>query len=113
MVSAGMNGMGSAMARMEARVNLRLATETYTPYVKLAKLLTDTGIPMSATQLLRMLVEAQVEQTELLVTFGEAAVRGDRAAARKMWDAVMEWNQAELNVARAAGEVEGFPSATG
>jgi antitoxin component of RelBE/YafQ-DinJ toxin-antitoxin module len=98
---------------MEARVNLRIANETYAPYIRLAAVISDMGIPMTPTHLIRLFLEAQVEQTEVLATLGEAAKRGDRDAARKLWDAVMDLNQAQLNVARAAAEVEGGLKAAG
>jgi predicted DNA-binding protein len=85
---------------MEERINLRLSTEVYKPYERLAQLLTGMGQPMTATGLVRMLVEAQAEQTEMLCTAAEAAIRGDKEARNSVFDAVMAWNEAQIATAR-------------
>jgi hypothetical protein len=91
---------------MEERINLRLSSEVYKPYVRLAQAITGMGHPMTATQLVRMLVEAQVEQTEMLCTYAEAALGGDVEARDAVFDAVMAWNENQLNTARTVENAE-------
>ncbi len=98
--------MGGVMPRMEERINLRLSSEVYKPYVRLAQAFTGMGYPMTATQLVRMLVEAQVEQTEMLCTYAEAALRGDVEARDAVFDAVMAWNENQINTARTVENAE-------
>jgi hypothetical protein len=92
--------LGVAVARMEERINLRLSTEVYKPYVRLAQLMTGMGQPMTATGLVRLLVEAQAEQTEMLCTLAEAAIRGDKESQHEVFEAVMAWNESQINTAR-------------
>lgn len=98
--------MGYGMPRMEERINLRLSSEVYKPYVRLAQAITGMGHPMTATQLVRMLVEAQVEQTEMLCTYAEAALRGDVEARDAVFDAVLAWNESLINTARTVEHAE-------
>ncbi len=94
------------MARMEERINLRLSSEVYKPYVRLAQAITGMGHPMTATQLVRMLVEAQVEQIEMLCSYAEAALRGDVEARDAVFDAVMAWNENQINTVRTVENAE-------
>ncbi len=97
---------GVSMARMEERINLRLSSEVYKPYARLAQAFTGLGHPTTATQLVRMLVEAQVEQTEMLCAYAEAALRGDVQARDAVFDAVMAWNENQINTARTVENAE-------
>jgi hypothetical protein len=85
---------------MEERINLRLSTEVYRPYARLAQIMTGLGQPMTATGLVRMLVEAQVEQTEMICVAAEAALRGDKEARDAVLDAMLTWNEAHIATAR-------------
>lgn len=61
---------------------------------------------MTATQLVRHVVEAQVEQTELMVAYFEAVLHGNLAEAHSLYGKVLDWNQATVEVARAAEAAE-------
>ncbi len=98
--------VGCAVAKMEERINLRLSTEVYRPYARLAQLMTGMGQPMTATGLVRILVEAQAEQTELICVAAEAAIRGDKEARDQVLDSVLSWNEAHLATARAVEAAE-------
>jgi hypothetical protein len=91
---------------MEERINLRLSSEVYKPYARLAQVITGLGHPLTATHLVRWLVEAQVEQVEMLCTYAEAAQRGDVAARDAVFDAVMSLNEAQIKTARTVEEAE-------
>jgi predicted DNA-binding protein len=92
------------MAKMEARVNLRLASTTLEPYERLAEMMTKVGTPMTATQLIRLLVEEQLEQVEYLCSCAERALAGDKESALKVYDAILDWNESQIRVAREAGK---------
>ncbi len=92
------------MAKMEARVNLRLASTTLEPYERLAEMMTKVGTPMTATQLIRLLVEEQLEQVEYLCSCAERALAGDKDSAMKVYDAILDWNESQIRVAREAGK---------
>jgi predicted DNA-binding protein len=98
--------VGYAVSRMEERINLRLSTEVYRPYERLAQLMTGLGQPTTATGLVRMLVEAQAEQTELVCVAAEAALRGDKEARNAVLDSVLSWNEAHIATARAVEAAE-------
>ncbi len=97
---------GCAVPKMEERINLRLPTEVYAPYERLAQLLTGLGQPTTATQLVRTLVAGNVEQTTLLCASAAAALRGDQAAHDAVMDALHASQQAQLAAARAAVDAE-------
>jgi hypothetical protein len=97
------------MAKMEARVNLRLATDTLAPYERLAGLLTKVGTPMTTTQLIRLMVEEQREQVEFLCSFAERALEGDKESAHKVFDAILDWNESHIRLAREAEKVAAYP----
>jgi hypothetical protein len=90
------------VAKFQERVNLRLSSAALGPYVRLAGLITAIGFPISATQLIRAVIEAQLPQTELLCSYAEAALRGDKAAAHEVFDRVLSWNQGTIDAVRAA-----------
>jgi predicted DNA-binding protein len=92
------------MARMEERVNLRLSSQVLEPYTRLASLITQAGMPMTATHLIRTFVEEHVEQVEYVCTYAELMVAGDKEAASKVFGAVMDWNQSTIDVARVAND---------
>ncbi len=98
--------VGCAVARMEERINLRLSSEVYRPYSRLAQLMTGLGHPITATGLVRILVESQVEQMEILIAYAEAALRGDKESAHEVYDQMLAWNQSTIDVARAVEESE-------
>ncbi len=98
--------MGCVMPRMEERINLRLSSEVYKPYLRLAQAFTGMGHPMTATRLVRMLVEAQVEQMEMLCTYAEAALRGDVEARDNVFETVMAWTENQINTARTMEHAE-------
>lgn len=92
---------------MPQRINLRLSDEVYEPYVILAQLLTGMGRPITATQLVREVVEGHVEQAEIVIAYARAALRGDEAAQRAVFEAMLAWHQAAIDVARAVEDAEG------
>jgi hypothetical protein len=91
---------------MEERINLRLSSEVYKPYARLAQAITGMGYPMTATRLVRVLVEAQVEQTEMLCAYAEAALRGNVEARNAVFDALMTWNENQIDTARTVENAE-------
>jgi hypothetical protein len=91
---------------MEQRINLRLKDEVYAPYERLAQLLTGLGQPTTATQLVRTLVEGNVETTELLCASAAAALRGDREAHDAVMDALHASQQSQIAAAQAATAAE-------
>jgi hypothetical protein len=90
------------MAKMDGRVNLRLDADTLALYTRFADLLTKVGTPMTATQLIRLFVEQQCEQVAYLCSCAERALEGDKGEAHKVFDAILDWNEAQIRVARAS-----------
>jgi len=99
--------MSKAGSRMEQRINLRLSNETYRPYERLAQLLTGLGRPITATQIVRDIVETYVEQMEINIAYAEAALRGDKVSQERLFDAMLDLHQAQLNASRAVQDAEG------
>jgi pantothenate kinase len=99
------------MALYDARVNLRLTSETLAPYTRLAALISSLGQKMTATELIRAFVEAQQEQAEMLCTYAAAAANGDKASAKKVFNALMDWNESYIELAREAEKVSDYPIA--
>jgi predicted DNA-binding protein len=97
------------MVKMDARVNLRLAAATLEPYERLAGMMTRVGTPMNATQLIRLLIEDQLEQVEYLCSCAERALAGDKDSALKVYDAILDWNESQIRVAREAGKALAAP----
>jgi hypothetical protein len=89
------------MSELTERVNLRLTAQTFKPFERLAQLATGMGSPTTATQLVRMFVDAQVETVEMLVAAAEAGIRGDVEARDKVFDAILASQEADLQLARA------------
>ncbi len=88
------------MARMEKRLNLRLDAELYGTYERLAAAMAKIGGPPTVTKCVRMLVELQQEQAEMLCAYAEKAAAGDREAAHEIFDKVMDWNATHVALGR-------------
>jgi predicted DNA-binding protein len=97
------------MVRMEGRVNLRLAAETLEPYERLAAALGRVGMPTTVTQLIRQMVEVQVEQVSYVCEYVDRAASGDKEAAAAVFGKLVDWNQAYLNLAREAETKAEYP----
>ena len=74
---------------------------------KLAQLMTGLGRPMTATAIVRDLVETYLEQMEINIGYAEAALRGDTVAQEKLFNAMLALHQAQIDVARAVNDAEG------
>jgi hypothetical protein len=98
---------------MEERVNLRLSSEVYKPYARMAQLMTGAGHPVSVTTLIRWLVESQVEQAEIMVTYLQAVLRGDLDVGHELFSKMLDWNQSALDLARTVEVAEARRSRVG
>lgn len=65
--------MAVATAKLEERVNLRLSTEVYKPYARLAELMGVT-----VTEVMRDCLSENLEVVETLVAMAEKAQAGDK-----------------------------------
>lgn len=101
------------MARLEARVNLRLPQDVFDTYQKVAEAFNTT-----VTEMIREIVVQGVEEMQIVSAVVDAAHAGDQAAAARLYGALMNVGQGRLDLARAFGdwqlsaEDDGTPAAS-
>jgi predicted DNA-binding protein len=88
------------MARLEARINLRLDQEIFQTYAKVAEAFGTT-----VTEMVREIVNHGAEEMQILGTIIDAAKAGDQAAAATLYGMLMDLGQGRLDLARATGGV--------
>jgi DNA-binding GntR family transcriptional regulator len=89
------------MARMEARVNLRLSQEVYDTYAKVGG-----KFNTSVTEMIREMVNDGVEIMQTIATIIDAAEAGDKQAAAKLLNLFMQSNEGRLELAKAVMDQE-------
>ncbi len=89
------------MARMEARVNLRLTQEVYDTYAKVGKAFNSTP-----TEMIREMVNDGLEIMQTVGTIIDAAQAGDKEAVAKLFALFMQANEGRLDLARAVIDQE-------
>ena len=92
---------GGAMARLEARINLRLSQEVYDVYAKVGEKFNTT-----VTEMVREMVNDGVEIMQTIATIIEAAEGGDKEAAAKLLTLFMQSNEGRLELAKAVVDQE-------
>jgi DNA-binding ferritin-like protein len=84
------------MARLEARVNLRLSQDVYDTYAKVGE-----KFNTSVTEMIREMVNDGVEIMQTIATIIDAAEAGDKEAAAKLLTLFMQSNEGRLELAKA------------
>lgn len=89
------------MARMEARVNLRLTQEVYDVYARVG-----AKFNTSVTEMVREMVNDGVEIMQSIAAVIDAAESGDKEAAAKLLTLFMQSNEGRLELAKAVVDQE-------
>jgi DNA-binding ferritin-like protein len=93
------------MARLEARINLRLSQEVYDVYARVGEKFNTT-----VTEMVREMVNDGVEIMQSIAAIIQAAEAGDKEAAAKLLTLFMQSNEGRLELAKAVmdQEMKGF-----
>lgn len=89
------------MARMEARVNLRLTQEVYDVYARVG-----AKFNTSVTEMVREMVNDGVEIMQSIAAVIDAAEAGDKEAAAKLLTLFMQSNEGRVELAKAVVDQE-------
>jgi hypothetical protein len=89
------------MAKLEARINLRLSQEVYDVYARVGAKFNTT-----VTEMVREMVNDGVEIMRPIAVIIEAAESGDKEAAAKLLTLFMESNEGRLELAKAVVDQE-------
>jgi hypothetical protein len=93
------------MARLEARINLRLSQDVYDVYARVGE-----KFNTSVTEMVREMVNDGVEIMQSIAAVIDAAESGDKEAAAKLLTLFMQSNEGRLELAKAVvdQEMKGF-----
>jgi len=89
------------MARLEARINLRLSQEVYDAYARVGEKFNTT-----VTEMVREMVNDGVEIMQSIAAVIDAAEAGDKEAAAKLLTLFMQSNEGRLELAKAVMDQE-------
>lgn len=90
------------MAKLDQRVNLRIDTETYEAYEKVASFFN-----YSVAEVMRESLQASVQVMHALGAIIDRAKAGDAESVQKLFDALWQMQRGQLDLARLQTETIG------